>query len=37
MAQMGRPRTFDRDRAITEAMHLFWEHGYDATSLAQLK
>lgn len=37
MAQMGRPRTFDRDQAITEAMHLFWGHGYDATSLAQLK
>ncbi|MBA1228184.1 TetR/AcrR family transcriptional regulator [Pseudomonas viridiflava] len=37
MAQMGRPRTFDRDAAITQAMHLFWEHGYDATSLSQLK
>ena len=37
MAQMGRPRTFDRDVAITQAMHLFWEHGYDATSLSQLK
>lgn len=37
MAQMGRPRTFDRDEAITQAMHLFWEHGYDATSLSQLK
>ena len=24
MAQMGRPRTFDRDAAITQAMHLFW-------------
>jgi AcrR family transcriptional regulator len=37
MAQMGRPRSFDRDLAITQAMHLFWEHGYDATSLSQLK
>lgn len=37
MARMGRPRTFDRDVAITQAMHLFWEHGYDATSLSQLK
>lgn len=37
MAQMGRPRNFDRDVAITEALHLFWEHGFDATSLSQLK
>jgi len=37
MAQMGRPRTFDRDVAITQALHLFWEHGFDATSLSQLK
>lgn len=37
MAQMGRPRTFDRDQAVEQAMHLFWEHGYDATSLSQLK
>lgn len=37
MATMGRPRKFDRDAAVTQAMHLFWEHGFDATSLAQLK
>jgi AcrR family transcriptional regulator len=37
MAQMGRPRQFNREAALTAAMHLFWEHGYDATSLSQLK
>jgi AcrR family transcriptional regulator len=37
MAQMGRPRTFDRDQAIEQAMLLFWEQGYESTSLSQLK
>lgn len=37
MAQMGRPRTFDRDEAVRQAMCLFWQHGYESTSLALLK
>lgn len=37
MAQMGRPRTFDRDEAIRQAMYLFWQHGFESTSLALLK
>ncbi|QET03748.1 TetR/AcrR family transcriptional regulator [Cupriavidus pauculus] len=37
MVQRGRPREFDRDAAIVSAMHLFWEHGYESTSLSQLK
>ena len=37
MAQMGRPRSFDRDEAIRQAMYLFWQHGFESTSLALLK
>lgn len=32
----GRPLSFDRDAALQQAMLLFWRHGYEATSLAEL-
>ena len=37
MARTGRPRSFDRDDAVTQAMHLFWEHGFEGASLEQLR
>ncbi|MFX3636639.1 MAG: TetR/AcrR family transcriptional regulator [Candidatus Pristimantibacillus sp.] len=37
MARTGRPRAFNRDEAVIAAMLLFWEHGYESTSLAQLR
>ncbi|WP_311083100.1 TetR/AcrR family transcriptional regulator [Paenibacillus polymyxa] len=37
MVRTGRPRKFCRDEAISQAMMLFWEHGFESTSLAQLK
>jgi AcrR family transcriptional regulator len=37
MARTGRPRAFNRDDAVDQAMQLFWQHGYDSTSLSLLK
>lgn len=37
MASVGRPRQFDEQQVLEAAMLQFWEHGYERTSLAQLR
>lgn len=36
MAKRGRPRTFERTEALRVAMSLFWEQGYEGTSVSEL-
>ncbi|MEI3850281.1 MULTISPECIES: TetR/AcrR family transcriptional regulator [Ensifer] len=36
MSSRGRPRNFSREEALASAMHLFWDKGYDNTSLTDL-
>lgn len=34
--RIGRPLSFDRDIALDIAMRLFWQHGFEATSITEL-
>ena len=33
---MGRPREFDTDKALDEAMEVFWRHGYEGATISEL-
>ena len=37
MAQRGRPRSFDREEALLQAMRVFWARGYEGATLAELQ
>ncbi|HZC57449.1 MAG TPA: TetR/AcrR family transcriptional regulator [Xanthobacteraceae bacterium] len=36
MTTMGRPREFDTESALDEAMEVFWRHGYEGSTIAEL-
>ena len=34
--KVGRPKTFDRDEALTKAIGVFWKQGYEGASMKLL-
>ncbi|HEY7985976.1 MAG TPA: TetR/AcrR family transcriptional regulator [Methylophilaceae bacterium] len=36
MAPAGRPRTFDRDEALKKAMLVFWDKGFEGTTMSDI-
>ena len=37
MSSPGRPRTFDREQALSNAMKIFWARGYEGATLTELQ
>ena len=37
MSNLGRPRTFNREKALNKAMEIFWAKGYEGATLTDLQ